>query len=405
MQIFQKKEEDEKMSTGSGQMSNSKAKREKRRQDLEQAKKAEKRGKLITWVVILAVIAVFAVGIGTSIYAKASITKPNSNYSDMVTEAGAVKNADVKSAVTLPDYKNVTFPMSDIEYSDESVEADIQNQLESHKVLNEDASLTAADGDTLNIDYVGKVDGVAFEGGDTQGNGTDLTLGSGSYIDTFEEQLVGTHPGDEVLVKVTFPEDYQAEELKGKAAEFEVVVNGIYELGTFDDAFVAENLSSYATTVEGYRTYLKESHYATNLKSAVQNYVNDQANGTAPKAYVKGLKSIIRYEEENYFNSYNAFYQAYMGQNAYNSFEEYTGKNEKEYEVYLKEEAEKRAALNMTYQAIFEDAGLTVSDDAFDAKKTEVGEETAATYGDNYIKQLAMQDAVVEYLTGIAIVE
>ena len=92
-----------------------------------------------------------------------------------------------------------------------------------------DSSLEVKDGDTVNIDYEGKIDDVAFDGGSTDGNGTDLVIGSGSYIDNFEEQLIGAHPGDKVEVKVTFPDDYQATDLAGKEAVFDVTVNGIYE--------------------------------------------------------------------------------------------------------------------------------------------------------------------------------
>jgi len=97
------------------------------------------------------------------------------------------------------------------------------------KELLKDTSLTVEDGDTVNIDYVGTVDGVEFEGGNTNGAGTSLTIGSGSYIDDFEEQLIGAHPGDTVEVNVTFPENYGNEELNGKDAVFTVTVNGIYE--------------------------------------------------------------------------------------------------------------------------------------------------------------------------------
>ena len=93
-----------------------------------------------------------------------------------------------------------------------------------------DTSLTVEDGDTVNIDYVGSVDGVEFEGGNTQGQGTDLVIGSGSYIDDFEDQLIGAHPGDQVKVTVTFPDPYQNNtDLSGKEAVFEVTVNGIYK--------------------------------------------------------------------------------------------------------------------------------------------------------------------------------
>ena len=92
-----------------------------------------------------------------------------------------------------------------------------------------DPSLTVENGDTVNIDYVGSIDGVEFSGGKTQGMGTDLVIGSGLYIDDFEEQLIGAHPGDHVTVTVTFPEDYGKEDLNGKEAVFEVTVNGIYD--------------------------------------------------------------------------------------------------------------------------------------------------------------------------------
>ena len=92
-----------------------------------------------------------------------------------------------------------------------------------------DPSLTVENGDTVNIDYVGSVDGVEFSGGNTQGMGTDLVIGSGLYIDDFEEQLIGAHPGDHVTVTVTFPEDYGKEDLNGKEAVFKVTVNGIYD--------------------------------------------------------------------------------------------------------------------------------------------------------------------------------
>lgn len=95
--------------------------------------------------------------------------------------------------------------------------------------LQTDSSLTVEDGDTVNIDYVGKIDGTEFDGGSTDGMGTDLIIGSGSYIDDFEEQLIGSHPGDEVEVTVTFPEDYQEADFRGKEAVFDVTVNGIYQ--------------------------------------------------------------------------------------------------------------------------------------------------------------------------------
>lgn len=92
-----------------------------------------------------------------------------------------------------------------------------------------DEDLTVKDGDTVNIDYIGYVAGEEFSGGNTNGAGTDLVIGSNSYIDDFEEQLIGAHPGDQVEVRVTFPEDYHEESLAGQEALFLTTVNGIYE--------------------------------------------------------------------------------------------------------------------------------------------------------------------------------
>ena len=94
---------------------------------------------------------------------------------------------------------------------------------------NKDKNLVVKDGDTVNIDYVGYVDDVAFEGGNTNGQGASLKIGSHSYIDDFEEQLIGHNVGDKVTVNVTFPDSYHSADLQGKDARFEVTINGIYE--------------------------------------------------------------------------------------------------------------------------------------------------------------------------------
>ena len=115
------------------------------------------------------------------------------------------------------------------EDTSEGTADDTSDSQENTGELSTDTSLTVADGDTVNIDYVGTVDGVEFDGGSTNGTGTDLVIGSGSYIDDFEDQLIGAHPGDEVQVEVTFPDDYGSQDLAGKDAVFAVTINGIYQ--------------------------------------------------------------------------------------------------------------------------------------------------------------------------------
>ena len=105
---------------------------------------------------------------------------------------------------------------------------DTQEQTDTETLVT-DTSVAVEDGDTVNIDYVGTIDGVEFGGGNTQGQGADLTIGSGTYIDDFEEQLIGHYVGETVEVDVTFPENYGNDDLNGKDAVFEVTINGIYQ--------------------------------------------------------------------------------------------------------------------------------------------------------------------------------
>ena len=145
---------------------------------------------------------------------------------DTPTTAELMAGIDVEKCVTLGDYKGVTVEKTIQSVTDEDVQNEIDNALANYPV---EVVQAAKEGDTVNIDYVGKIDGTAFDGGSTNGQGTDLEIGSGSYIDDFEDQLVGAHPGDEVEVTVTFPDDYGAADLAGKEAVFDVTVNGIYE--------------------------------------------------------------------------------------------------------------------------------------------------------------------------------
>ena len=125
-----------------------------------------------------------------------------------------------------------------------------------------------ADGDSVNIDYVGSVDGVEFEGGTTNGAGTTVIIGTTKYIDDFLEQLIGHKPGETVQVEVTFPEDYGKEELNGKDAVFVTKINyieGEDVLPEFNDAFVVENFqtdygwNNAEEMKEGIRSDLQES--------------------------------------------------------------------------------------------------------------------------------------------------
>ena len=169
------------------------------------------------------------------------------NYSDGFDENGYLKGVTAADYVTLPDdYAAITIDAALGEVDEQDVTDYINsNILANFATVNQITDRAAADGDTVNIDYVGTIDGVAFEGGDTQGQGTDLELGSGAYIDGFEEQIVGHTPGETFDVNVTFPEDYGNADVAGKDAVFSTTLNYISEtvLPELTDEWVQANLT------------------------------------------------------------------------------------------------------------------------------------------------------------------
>lgn len=387
-------------------MSKSQAKRKARLEESKKAKLEAKKGNLIANLAIFVIAAIFVTAIGSLIYTKLTTTTSSSDYSAFLNEDGTIKNAVPTDYVEALDYKSIVVPADEVTYTEEEMQTSIDSLLSGYQELQSDAALTAKDGDTLNIDYVGTVDGVEFEGGNTNGAGADLTIGSGSYVDDFEDQLIGSHPGDQVTVTVTFPEDYSSADLQGKEAQFDVTVNGIYVLPEFTDEFVAENLSETASTVAEYEAYLKETNEATKLTTYLSNYISENAVSKASyEEHIKHLKAIGKHSQEQYYNSYNDTYIMMTGNPAYTSFSQYTGMSNKDFEAYLTEEATLRSTLELTYQYIFEDAGLSLTEDDYLTKSESIGSETAGEYGKGFVMQLAMQDKVLAYLSENVTVE
>lgn len=155
----------------------------------------------------------------------------------------------VKPEVTLGEYKGLEVPKADLEVTDEEIEAELKKEQEKNARTIHVEDRAAQEGDKVTIDFEGFVDGVAFEGG--AGKDYPLTLGSKTFIPGFEEQLVGVALEQPVDVNVTFPEDYQAEELKGKEAVFKCVIHKIEakELPELDDDF-AKDVSEFDTLEE-----------------------------------------------------------------------------------------------------------------------------------------------------------
>ena len=163
----------------------------------------------------------------------------------------------VKPEVELGQYKGVEVDKVDVEVTEEEINAEVDKAREQNSRMVTVDDRAVLDGDIVNIDYSGSVDGVVFDGGTAQGQ--DLTIGSHSFIDNFEDQIIGKNIGDEFDVNVTFPEQYHEESLAGKPAVFKVKLNGIKvkELPEADDDFAAE-VSDF-DTMEEYRADIRKS--------------------------------------------------------------------------------------------------------------------------------------------------
>ncbi len=196
------------------------------------------------------------------------VSQPEINVTQMELGKALIFTADVatKPEVTLGDYKGVEVPKTEIAVTDEEVDAEVKKEQDknSRTVVVEDRA--AANGDITTIDFEGFVDGVAFDGG--KGSDYALTLGSGTFIPGFEDQLVGANTGDHVEVKVTFPEEYQAKELAGKEAVFQCDVKKIEtkEVPELDDEF-AKDVSEFDTLAE-YKEDVKKNLTAKKEKEA-----------------------------------------------------------------------------------------------------------------------------------------
>lgn len=393
------------------EISKSKAKREERKKEVAKDRRHKHTAKITGIVIAAVIVAVIAVAAGKSIYLAAIRTTSDSNLSAGLTADGKIEGVNVKDALTLVDYANISVPADEVAATDEEVEADINSTLESYKELNTDASLEIADGDEVNIDYVGTIDGVEFEGGNSNGEGYDLTIGSGSFVDDFEQQLIGHKPGENVTVEVTFPEDYSGEEVAGKDASFAVTINGIKTVPELTDEFVAENLSGEdeenpITTADAYRESVKNRFYEQHLKDYLTNYIVDNSTVKSyPSAYLKAIKAVTKYDDEYMMQYYNQMFSSY-GMSAYeNVWDTRTDdiNDELSYEKELRERAKETVKSALVYQAIFEDAGLTIDMDAVIAEMTEENGEEYVTnmkenYGEGYMAQAEIKDTVTDYL-------
>ena len=222
------------------------------------------------------------------------VSQPEINVTQMEPGKALIFTADVavKPEVTLGDYKGVEVPKSEIAVTNEEVDAEVKKEQDKNARTVAVEDRAAANGDITTIDFEGFVDGVAFEGG----KGTDyaLTLGSGTFIPGFEDQLVGANAGDHVEVKVTFPEEYQAKELAGKEAVFQCDVKKIEtkEVPELDDEFAKDvsefdTLAEYKEDVKKKLTEKKEKEARTAKENAAVDKAIENAQMDIPELMTK----------------------------------------------------------------------------------------------------------------------
>lgn len=276
----------------------------------------------------------------------------------------------VRPEVTLGEYKGVQVTKVDTAVTEEEVDAEINRERESNARIITVEDRPVANGDTAVIDYEGFIDGTAFDGG--KGENHSLVIGSHSFIDTFEEQLIGKNSGDEVEVHVTFPEEYQAEELAGKAAVFQVKINEIKgkELPELDDDF-AQDVSEFDTLAE-YRDSVK-----TRLTQNKENSAKRQKEEEAIAKIVENAEMEI--PDAMVDTQVNHMINEFAGQIAQQglSIEQYmqfTGATIEKLQEQMRPDAVKRIQASLVLEQIVKAEAIEVSGEDVEAEIARMAE-------------------------------
>lgn len=268
----------------------------------------------------------------------------------------------VEPEVKLGDYKGMEVPEQDTTVSDADVDSEIEKKRQQQaELVLKDEDQAAANGDTVVIDYEGSVDGEKFDDGSA--NNYSLELGSGSFIPGFEDQLVGHKSGDDVDVKVTFPEDYHAKELAGKDALFKVKVHEIKEkqLPELDDDFakdVDEDVDTLDELKDKTRKQLQEQK-DNQAKGAIEDAAIEKA---VANAEIEDIPQAMLDEDTN---RQMQQYLAGMQQQGISPqmYFQITGTKEDDLKKQFANDAAQRVKTNLVLEAIVDDAKLEASED------------------------------------------
>lgn len=279
----------------------------------------------------------------------------------------------LRPEVKLGNYKGLEVPRNDVSVSDEELEKELRKEQEKNgrQITIDDEA--AQDGDTVTMDYKGTIDGEAFEGGSAQG--ANLTLGSGTFIPGFEEQLVGVKAGETKEVHVTFPEDYHAEELKGKEAVFtcDVIKISRTELPELNDEF-AQDVSEF-DTIDEYKEDLRKQLQQRKENAAKQSRRDNALSRAARAAEIEIPAPMLETRAVDMVNNF-ARQLAAQGMNL-EQYMQYTGSNAEMMREQVKPQAEIQIRNELVLDEIAKAEGIEVTEEEILAEV----EEMAKSYG------------------------
>ncbi len=273
--------------------------------------------------------------------------------------------------VTIDGYKGIEVTQLSTEVTDEKVQEEIDKARQRASRVEQVTDRPAKDGDTVVIDFEGFKDGVPFDGG--KGEDYSLTLGSNSFIPGFEDQVVGHSIDEEFTINVTFPEDYQAEELAGQPAEFKITIHSISEriLPELDDDFV-QDVSEEASTVEEYKAEIAkgvqeelEKLRDDDIESKLVDALTEKVEGEIPEAmYTNKIDDMLR-EFDLRLRQQGLDLDTYM---------KYTGLTKESFGDQYRDEAEKRVKVRLALEKIAEIENIEPTEDDINAEYDKMAE-------------------------------
>lgn len=313
----------------------------------------------------------------------------------------------LKPEVTLGAYKGIEVEKADITVTDEEIEADLSQQRENNARTVTVGDRAVQDGDIAVIDFEGFIDGVAFEGG--KGENHSLTIGSHSFIDNFEEQLIGRSIGEECEVNVTFPEDYQAAELAGKPAVFKVTVKEIKEkqLPALDDEFAGEvsdfdTLEEYKEDIRKKLTEKKQEAADSAKEDAVIDAIIGNAQMEIPEAMVETQQRQMVDDFAQRIQMQGITLEQYF---------QFTGLTQEAMLEQMKPQAERRIKSRLVLEAVVAAEGIQATDEDYEAEIERMAQmykmeadKVKEVMGENGRKQI-MEDLAVKKAAELVVKE